>query len=211
MNRLITLAASLLLCVAGATAQSKVPCTQFTVVSQDALNNVQQGLSADDVRWFEKELAKKYPGACYAQPAPSVPVVFYITESAAVHRGTRVVNQTFTQSIPISGTVTDQHTNTSDIDATAYATSTSSVAVPYSFDYGIYTLAVERRVNGGKFEVAHTFQQKGLYRTLDGIPLGGRGHHPAYAVIEDAVKWLNAGGLTDPNQFVFQAPQRPEK
>jgi len=211
MNRLITLGASLLLCVAAATAQSKPACAQFTIVSQDTLNNVTQGLSADDVRWFERELAKKYPGACYAEPGSAVPVVFYITETAAVHRGTRVVNQTFTQSIPISGTVTDQHTNTSDIDATAYATTTSSTAVPYSFAYGIYTLVVERRVNGGKFELAHTFQQKGLYKTLDGIPLGGRGHHPAHAVIEDAVKWLNAGGLTDPNQSVFQPPQPTEK
>ena len=211
MNRAMTLAASLLLCAVAAPAQSQPPCTQFTVVSQDALNNVTQGLSADDVRWFDKELAKKYPGACYSQPAPSVAVVFYITETAAVHRGTRVMNQTFTQAIPISGSVTDQHTNSSDIDAIGYTTSTSSVAIPDSFDYGIYTLAVERRVTSGKFEVARTFQQNGLYKTLDGIPLGGRGHHPVHAVIEDAVKWLNAGGVTDPNQSVFQSSQPTEK
>jgi hypothetical protein len=70
--------------------------------------------------------------------------------------------------------------------------------VPYSVDYGVYTLYVERLQGDGKFNVLQTFQQKGLYSTYNGIPLGGRGHHPAHAVIEDAVKWLSAGGLSDP-------------
>jgi hypothetical protein len=35
-----------------------------------------------------------------------------------------------------------------------------------------------------------------------GVPLGGRGHHPVKALIEDAVKWLHAGGLEDPLQSV---------
>jgi hypothetical protein len=32
------------------------------------------------------------------------------------------------------------------------------------------------------------------------IPLGGRGHYPEKALIEDAVKWLSKGGLNDPLQ-----------
>jgi hypothetical protein len=72
--------------------------------------------------------------------------------------------------------------------------------VPYSVDYGVYTLYVERLQGDGKFNVLQTFQQKGLYSTYNGIPLGGRGHHPAHAVIEDAVKWLSAGGLSDPTR-----------
>jgi hypothetical protein len=63
---------------------------------------------------------------------------------------------------------------------------------------------VERRDSDGKLEVAHRLQQKGLYNTLYGIPLGGRGHHPVHAVIEDALKWVNAGGLTDPKQSILQ-------
>jgi glucose/arabinose dehydrogenase len=205
------LAAALLICAACATAQSKTPCTSFTVVSQDTLNNVKQGLSADDVKWFQKEIAKKYPGVCYAAPSPSVPVVFFITVTPDVYHGTRVVDQTSTQSTPITGTVTDQDGNTSQVDATAETTTTSSTAVPYSVDYGIFTLAVERRGSDGKFEVAQRFQQKGLYNTLYGIPLGGRGHHPAHAVIEDAVKWVSAGGLTDPNQSASQPADSTEK
>jgi hypothetical protein len=70
----------------------------------------------------------------------------------------------------------------------------------YSVDYGIYTLLVEGQQSEGKFKILQTFQQKGVYSTYYVIPLGGRGHHPVHAVIEDAVKWLSAGGLTDPNQ-----------
>ena len=59
---------------------------------------------------------------------------------------------------------------------------------------------VERMQPNGSLITLQTFQQKGLYNEIYGIPLGGKGHHPAHAVIEDAVKWLSAGGLTDPNQ-----------
>jgi len=203
MSRTLGIASILLLSAAAATAQSQPPCTPFTVITRDTLNNIQRGFTADDVKWFHKDLAKKYPGACYAAPAPMVAVVFYVTVTPAVYRGTRVVDQSYTQLIPIIGTVTDENTNTSDIAATAEVTTANSVAVPYSFDYGIFTLTVERRGDNGKFEPAHIFQQSGLAKTLDGIPLGGRGRHPAHAVIEDAVKWLNAGGLTDPNQSVL--------
>lgn len=107
---------------------------------------------------------------------------------------------TSTASGDVRGTVTDQDGNTARINGTQETTTTSYDKVPYSVDYGIYTLAIERLQGDGKFSVLHTFQQKGLYSTLYGIPLGGRGHHPSHAVIEDAVKWLSAGGLSDPNQ-----------
>jgi hypothetical protein len=34
--------------------QANPSCIQFTVVTKDTLNNVKQGLSADDVKWFQK-------------------------------------------------------------------------------------------------------------------------------------------------------------
>ena len=120
-----------------------------------------------------------------------------------VYHGVRVVNNTSTHTDPVSGTVRDNQGNTANVNGTVQTTTTSSTAVPYSVDYGIYTLAVQRRRSDGQFETAHRFQQKGLYNTLYGIPLGGRGHHPVRAVIEDAVKWANSGGLTDPRQTAF--------
>lgn len=52
--------------------------------------------------------------------------------------------------------------------------------------------------------MVHRFQQKGLYRTFTmwGIPIagGGKGKHPVHEVIEEAVNWLNDGGLSDPRQ-----------
>jgi hypothetical protein len=190
--------------LASAWAQTNPSCTAITVVSRDELNNVKQGLSADNVKWFQKKFGKKFPHICYADPAPTVSIVLYVTVTPDIYHGTRVVNQTSTQSDPVNGTVTDQNGNISQVNGTVETTQTSSTAVPYSFEYGIFTLSVERRLGDGKFDVLHTFQQRGIYNTLYGIPLGGRGHHPVHALVEDAVKWVSDGGLTDPKQSVLQ-------
>lgn len=79
-------------------------------------------------------------------------------------------------------------------------TSTSSTAVPYSFEYGKYLLTVETFGEDSKPVVRRRFEQNGIYHTMHGVPLGGRGHHPAKALIEDAVKWIHEGGLNDPFQ-----------
>lgn len=192
----------LVFCVCFLSAQPSSSCIYFTVVTRDTLNNVKEGLSDQNVKWFQKTSAKKYPGTCYAEPGPTVPIVFYITVTADVYHGTRIVESTSTHSNPVSGTVTEQGGSTSQVTGTVESTTTSSTAVPYSFEYGIYTLSVERRRSDGQFDVLHRFRQKGLYSTLYGIPLGGRGHHPVHTVIEDAAKWLSSGGLTDQRQSV---------
>jgi hypothetical protein len=94
------------------------------------------------------------------------------------------------------------------VDGTQQATSTTYEEVPYSVDYGIFTLYVESPQGNGDVRIQHTFQQKGLYSQIYGIPLGGRGHHPGHAVIEDAVKWMSAGGLSDPNQGSVLVPDQ---
>jgi TPR repeat protein len=190
--------------VTGAYAQGNTACTNFTVAVKDTLNNVKAGLSADNAKWFREKIAKKYPGACYVDPAPGVPVVFYITMTPDTYHGTRIVNHSSTQSNPVDGTITDQNGNISNINGTEQTTTTTSTAVPYSVDYAIYRLFVERRLGDNKFEVVHTFQQKGLYNTVYGIPLGGRGHHPVHALVEDAAKWVNGGGVTDQRQASVQ-------
>jgi hypothetical protein len=73
---------SLLFATVSALAQTKPACTSFTVVMKDKLDNVKQGLEPDDIKWFQKSLAKKYTKVCYAEPGPSVPIVFYTTRSA---------------------------------------------------------------------------------------------------------------------------------
>ena len=193
---------------AASTAQTPSACIPFTVVTQDKLKNVKEGLSPDDAKWFREKMAKKYPGVCYADPTPTASTVFYITITPDTYNGTRIVNQTSTQATPVSGTITDQNGNVSQVNGTEQTTTTSSTAVPYSFEYGIFTLTVQSRRSDGTFEVVQTFQQKGIYNTLYGIPLGGRGHHPAHAVIEDAVKWVNSGGLADQRQRSTQPIQQ---
>jgi hypothetical protein len=165
--------------------------TSYTVVEKDTLGNVKQGGPDKSLKWLQVDLEKKYPGVCYAPPTPSVTTVFYISIAPATYNGTRIVTNTANT----TGNVSDNNGN----NGTYNGTTTSSTAVPYSMEYGRYMLTVETLV-GEKVTARHRFVQDGLYRTMYGIPLGGRGHHPEKALIEDAVKWIHNGGLADPLQ-----------
>lgn len=165
--------------------------TTYTVVERDRLGNITQGAHKKDLKWLKGDLLKKYPGVCYAPPDPSVSVVFFFTIEPATYSGTRVVTDTANT----SGSVSDTNGNSGTYDGTT----TSSTRVPYSFEYGKYMLTLETLVDH-KVAVRHRFEQDGIYRVIYGIPLGGRGHHPEKALIEDAVKWIHEGGLQDPLQ-----------
>jgi hypothetical protein len=187
--------------VAKSKDNGRPPCaTTYSVIEEDKLGNVQQGISnPKNLKWADKNLQKKYPDVCYVAPAPSVKTVFVITVAPATYHGTRV--ETDTSTTPTSGTVSDtsgQQTGTYE----GTQTTTSSTAVPYSFEYGKFLLTIETYGSDGKPVVRRRFLQNGIYRTMYGVPLGGRGHHPAKALIEDAVKWIHSGGLEDPLQSV---------
>ena len=179
------------------------PCrASFSVVQEDTLKNMTQGLPAKDAEWFEKKVQKKYPDVCYVAPRPDVPLVFLIVVTPAVYHGTRVETTTETHDSPVTGTITDQEGNSANVNGTITTTNQSSTAVPYSVKYGVFTLSVEIAQADGKWKVLRRFQQEGLYTTLYGIPLGGKGHHPAHTVIEEAAKWVHEGGLNNPLQTV---------
>lgn len=197
-----------------AAKHNAVPLCQiyFGVVTKDYLNNTDQGLPKKYVRWYQKKVEKKYPDVCYAAPAPAVKLIFFIAETPAVYHGTRVEtteDHSNTQTTSdISGTLTgdlDEHLS-GDADSNSTTTTAHSTVVPYSVNYGIYTLTVETSGGPGKWQVRHRLQQGGLYHTLYGIPLGGKGHHPVKAVIEEAAKWVHEGGLTDPLEGVSLKP-----
>jgi len=185
---------------------SAAPCQiKFTVIQEDTLKNITQGLTKKQLEWFDNKTQKLYPDVCYVPPSPDVPLVFSIIVTPDVYHGTRVETNTETHDSPVSGTITNPDGSTSDIDGTVKTTTTSSTAVPYTVHYGIYTLTVETREGPDKWKARHRFQQRGLYNTLAGIPLGGKGHHPNRAVIEEAMKWIHEGGLRNPLDTV--APQ----
>jgi hypothetical protein len=194
----------------------------YRVVQEDTLGNFQEGLAnTKNLKWADNGLRKKYPDVCYtptdqessklqprfeivdSQPPAPVEVFLFISISPATYHGTRVATQTHTEDAPTSGTVTG--TSGEEIGTytgTTRTTSASSTAVPYSFEYGKFILIIETTGADGKPVPRHIFEQDGLYRTMYGVPLGGRGHHPVKALIEDAVKWLHAGGLDDTSQSV---------
>jgi len=187
------------------------PCqTTFTVVQEDILKNVTQGLTKKQLEqfsfskkqiqqfgatFFALELWRKYPGICYVPPAPDVPLVFYITVTPAVYHGTRVDEETHES--PVKGTVTDEDGSTSDLEGTVKTT--TSTAVPYTINYGIYTLTVETREGPGKWKARRRFQRGHLYRVVNPKD---KGRHPDRTVIEEAVKWVYEGGLANPLEGV---------
>lgn len=192
-----------------ASAAAKTPhsCIRFSVLTQDALKNVKMGLSPKDQKWFRKKVEKKYPSVCYAPPSPGLPLVFVVIVTPATYHGTRIVTDTETHDNPVNGTITDDAGNTADVSGTEQSTTTSRTAVPYSFDYGIFTLSVEQQRKDGSFVVLRRFQQKGIYHTMYGIPLGGKGHHPFHAVIQEAAEWIGKGGLAQAEKMYADSPE----
>ncbi len=143
----------------------------FSLLQRDSLGNVYQGFTPEELEWFENKVQKKYLDICYAPPAPEVRLVFVVTVREDVYR--------------------------------------SSVAVPYSFPYGIYTMSLMEPsktrtwVGSGKdIRTLHVFQQRGIYHAMYGIrKFGwGKGKHPIRTLIQEAMKWIAAGGLSGPLQ-----------
>lgn len=198
------------------TAKPDVPATckvLYSMIEEDTLHNVNQGLLAsglkekDGLKWLEK-MYKKYPDVCYVAPNSGESIVFVIIETPAVYHGTRVETSTTTKNTPTSGTITDT-TPGSDTygqqvgtyEGTQTTTSTSSTAVPYEVQYGVFTLTIVRKKRDGHFEPVRRFKVDGLYHWAYGISWG-KGKHPVVNVMEDAIKWIHDGGLNNPAQTV---------
>ena len=111
-----------------AVAIEKAHCkVLFSVVREDRLRNISQGLTNKQPGWYVKKLLKKYPDVCHMPPDLRIHVVFLITVTPAVYHGTRVERESHPTSG--SGTVTDNQGDTADVQTTG--TTESSVAVLY--------------------------------------------------------------------------------
>lgn len=200
---------TLLIVPMGASAKAKDNgrprcATVYTVVLQDALGNVRQGLhNPKNVKWADGKLEKKYPDVCYVPPDQKVKTVFVITVTPATYHGARVETSTATHDDPTSGTITGNGGDVGTYEGTQTTTSTSSTAVPYSFAYGRYMLTVETFGDDGKLVVRRRFERDGIDHPR--FTFGSPRHYPVNptkTLIEDAVKWIHAGGLEDPSQSV---------
>lgn len=181
--------------VGSAFSQTQDCKARFSVVWKDPLNNVKQGFSPDDLKWFQKKMTKKYPDVCYDSGA--APVVFYVAAKGSTYHGTRVVSST--NSNPVNGTITDQDGNTSTVSGTVDTTTESTV--PYSVAYQDMILSVETAEPDGTWKVRHNFAHNTLGRAFYGVKVSNR--HPNQELIEQALKWVHDGGLTDPKQSVL--------
>jgi hypothetical protein len=178
----------------------------YSMVTEDSLHNINQGLLAsgfkekDGFKWLEK-MYKKYPDVCYVAPNTRESIVFFIIATPAVYHGTQIRTQTHNTESTTSGTVRDDDGNRANIDATTTGTTTSSVAVPYEVEYNSFTLTVERKAPDAAFEALRRFRVDGLYNTAYGFSWG-KGKHPIQNVMEDAIKWIHEGGLSNPQQTI---------
>jgi len=188
-----------------------LPCAaecrvKFSAVYKDDLNNVQQGFGPKTLEWYEKKMTKKYPDVCY-DPGPA-PVVLFFSSRPAVYHGVKKYSTTTTQDNPVHGTVTDNSPGSStygqevgEVNGTVESSTTTEHSVPYDVDYDRLYLSVEQEQSDGGWKVMHNFSGKTLHPTLYGICT--RNCRPSYALIENAVKWLHDGGLTDAKQGVL--------
>jgi len=144
-----------LMALLASVARGQTCKVSFSVVWKDQLNNTRQGLSASDLIWFQKKMAKKYPDVCYLEPSAPLHLVFSISEVP----GTKM------------------------IDGTEYSRPT-------------FQLSLGRR-EGDKFVALHSFSERDC-------PIC----HPQHDVMEDALKWIHSGGITDKSQGV-EVPTSP--
>jgi hypothetical protein len=146
----------------------------FSVVYLDRLNNTNNGVPKDALK-----------DVCYAGDAKG-DLVFFIHTTPAVYHGNRV----YTNNSTSAAAVADGNGNA----AAAAASSSSTTAVPYSVDYSVFLLDIEKQQPDGSFRIVRTLEQKGLYNTIYGIGYG-KGKHPIPNVIDAGARWLHENNL----------------
>jgi hypothetical protein len=156
----------------------------FSVVYLDRLNNTNSAIPKDSLKDVEKKLSA-YGDVCYAGDKKA-DLVFFIHTTPAVYHGTHV----YTNGSSSAAAVTDGNGNA----AAAAASSSSTTAVPYSVDYSVFLLDIEKQLPDGSFKIVRTLDQKGLYHTIYGIGYG-KGKHPITNVIDAGARWLHENNL----------------
>lgn len=192
--------AAILLFTASCLGQSQQCKVTFSVVAKDDLNNMRQGFAPKTLEWFQKKMVKKYPDVCYS--AGASPIVLFFSGRPAIYHGVQTLSSTSTNDNPVTGTVTDTYGQpVGQISGTVTTSTTTTNVVPYDVNYEVLYLSVETKLADGTWQVAHNFSGKTLHPTMYGICT--HNCHPNHANIEQALKWLHEGGLTDPRQSVL--------
>ena len=162
--------------------QAPVCSVTFQVAYLDRLNNMNLGVPQNSLKDIEKRLTR-YGDVCYVGDKDKKgDLIFFIHTTPAVYHGTHVYTNNSSSSAAATGG--------DGSAAAAAASSSSTTAVPYTVDYSVFILDIEREQPDGSFKVLRTFDQKGLYHTIYGIGYG-KGKHPIPNVIEAGAKWVH--------------------
>ena len=154
------------------------------MVYLDRLNNTNNGIPAKSVKDIEKRLSA-YGDVCYTADKTS-DLVFFIHTNPAVYHGNRIYTNNSTSAAAVS--------DSSGNAAAAAASSSSTTAVPYSVDYSVFILDIEKQQADGTYRILRTLDQKGLYNTIYGIGYG-KGKHPIPNLLDAGAKWLHENNL----------------
>jgi len=176
-------------------------CTvKFAFAYTDRLDNDYRGIQGKQLKQVEQKV-RKYGDVCYTVDDSIADYIFYVHTKPAVYHGVRTTSSTSTNtsSNPVSGTITDEDGNRSNISGTVdtTTTTTSTSSVPYQVDYSLFILDIMVPVRGPErttYTRLHTLDQKGLYNTIYGIGYG-KGKNPIVNVIDAAAKWLHENNL----------------
>jgi hypothetical protein len=178
------LAAVLLLVASSAVAE---PCRGFAVAWQDELGNVTTGFPHGvDVK-FKNKLSKKYGDLCYD---PQASTILFMWSRRAIYQGAQARTSTSTEEFPVTGngqSTFGEYPGTNN--GTLQTTTTMISESPYSADYQLLYLTIEREING-KRVVVQSFSGKTLHPTLYGVCT--RNCHPSAALIKQGLDWLSA-------------------
>lgn len=123
----------LLLAVVVAPAMAKKPeqtCTvKFAFAYTDRLDNDYRGIQGKQLKQVEEKVSK-YGDVCYTADDSSADYIFYVHTKPAVYHGVRTTSSTSTNtsSNPVSGTLTDEDGNRSNISGTVDTTTTTTTS-----------------------------------------------------------------------------------
>jgi hypothetical protein len=160
------------------------PCHKFSIAWQDDLGNVITGFPHGIDTKFQDKLTKKF-NVCYD---PKSSTVLFLSGRPATYHGVKHS----TNEAPISGTVEDANPGSPTYGQTVGTmdgTVQTSSSAPYSVDYKLLYLTIQREVDG-KEVVIQSFAGKTLHPTMYGICT--HNCHPSEGLIEQAAKWLKA-------------------
>jgi hypothetical protein len=135
----------------------------------------------------------------HREPGNGLNLFFFIKAAPQIYHGAHTYTNTSSFEQPVTGDVTSQYNQPmGTVNGTVTETATTTSTVPYSVNYDSLVLTLELPRHDGTYKTVHCFAHDNLCYSYFGQCISNR--HPGRHLIEQAVKWIQGGGLSDPNR-----------